>query len=1208
MNLSILSSLQFTGRSLVAKLLIALLGPFKVEVDGAPLTGFRSAKVRALLAYLAVESARPWSRGSLADLLWPDFREDHAQSNLRNAIANLRHLIGDQSAKTPLLLISQNTLQYNPQGSAWLDVADFCALLTASNPGGPLTSQGAEYLENALQLYRGEFLEGFAIDSAPFEEWIILKSEHFRLQVLEAHRRLVERYRHTGDVERVLQHARHWVTLEPWDETAHRHIMWAYLHKGQRNAALGQYETCRTRLLQDLAIEPEPATTELYEQIRSGQSDALALKAEQITITQPSQMPPFLSSRRPVEREAPLFVARRTELQRLNAELTATLHGAGRMLLVTGDPGSGKTSLLAEFGRQALLQNPQLVVVWGNCNAYTGEADPYFPFRVILQTLAGDLEARVLGGAMAPEHAVRLWRLLPKVIQRLLEDGPDLIDRFIPARELLATTQAIPGVQPELQNRVRNLLSQMSPPPSPAQLNQAALFSQYTKVLSSLSLENPLVLILDDLQWIDIESVNLFFHLARRLSNSHILLLGAYRPQEVAMGRRGERHPLAGVIHELQTSLGDLHLDLEQSEDDNFIDALLDSEPNQFSSNFRQMLLRQTGGNPLFTIELLRGMQQKGEIYRNPQGRWVEGTHLNWDALPVRVEAVLEERISQLPVDHQELLSIASVEGEQFSAEILARLARKDVSETIRILSQEISKRYHLVIAQSRKQIQSQTLSHYRFRHILYQKYLYQHLDAVERARLHEQIGLHLEKIHTQDTGQNSQVTLQLARHFELAGMAGKAVPHYALAGKHAMQLSANREAITHFEHAINLLDSLPETETWDQQRLNLHLSLGPPLIALQGWAAPELEMNYRRAEQLCQKMADDARLIPALWFLSIYRLGRSEHELVNPLLSRLVKLAEKIQEPVLLSLISLHIVPLYQGKLAQARGILTRTSESRDLELQRSAALQYGMSPTVVALAYLGNCLWLMGYPKQAEQSAQEAMAMAEQLQVPMTTCYALSRKCWQQLITGELEAAHNSAEELLQVSRKYELRNFELAAQFFLRFIHSQQAEAVAADLEAMHQAMEEYRRLGTMLNRTTFLNLFALACATNGDIERGLESVDEAISLAQRTTELWFAAESYRIKGELLRLQAQDPHAPVALLKQAESCYETARQIARQQGARQLELRAVINLCQLWHDQGKSQSGITHLEKILSQFSEGLHTPDLRTGYELLERLTD
>jgi DNA-binding SARP family transcriptional activator/tetratricopeptide (TPR) repeat protein len=1148
----------------VKKLSISLLGPFQVALDGIPLQGFRTAKVRALLAYLSVESHRPWPRSILGDLLWPDLPEVDAQSNLRNAISNLRKVIGDRRNDPPFLLVFQEALQFNLQAVAWLDVQIFIDLVASARRAGgeACTPQDLAALESALGLYRGDFMEGFSIASAPFEEWVLLKSGHIQHQLREALRLLVTGYQARAALDQSLQYARRWLELEPWDEAAHRHVMQIYAQKGQRSAALNQFEICRQRLETDLGVEPEPETIWLYDQIRTGQA-APAAQPPGAFVLSSEQMPDFLKDAQPSQSETPVFVARQKELERLDGELEKTVHGQGRIFFITGDPGSGKTALLGEFARRSMLRIPGLVVAWGQCNAYTGEASPYFPFLEIMQTLSGDVEARLAAGAISAEHARRLWGLLPEVIHTVLEQGPDLLNSFLSGNDLLAAAQMHRGVRRELLARLQTLVERTAQESPRPRLRQATMFSQFVKVLSSLSQRRPLVLILDDLQWIDADSVNLLFHLARRVSGSRILLLGAYRSEDVALGRQGQRHPLEGLVHELQTSLGDIRLDLMQDDGLAFVQGLLDSEPNRLGPDFRRLLHRHTSGHPLFTIELLRGMQLRGDLVRNRRNEWVQGANLNWDELPVRVEAVIAERIGHLPQDARDMLSIASVEGEQFTAEVLARIQGKEPQQVIGVLSRDLSKIYRLVAAQSRKQIRSQALSLYRFRHFLYQKYLYQQLDPVEKARLHEKVGASLEEFYQPDLVKSPEVAHQLARHFDLAGLPGKAVRYYTEAGKNAIQLVANREAVAHFERALDLLQALPESEQCDRQALSLYLSLGPPLTATLGWAAPQLEQNYRRVEELCEKMADNALLVPALWLSAVYRLGRSEHEIVNRLVERLTVLAEKTGNPGLLCLADLNVVPLHQGRLIQARQILTRVSQWRDLDLQSSLAIQYGMSPAVVGLAYLGNCLWLMGFEDQAAQCSQEAIEFAEALNVPLTRCYALARSCWQLAFGGEIEAVRPLTRELHQVARQHEFRNFELAAVFFHHWANALTGHATTRRIHQMHQAMEAYQSLGTVLNSSTFLILFAQACAEAGQIERGLAALDEAIAFGEKTGERWFEAEAWRLKGELLAQLAVDAPQPAAVYNQAEDCLEAAGRIASQQSAGMIERRSAASL---------------------------------------------
>jgi DNA-binding SARP family transcriptional activator len=245
----------------MAHLSLSLLGSFQATLDGEPVTGFKSRKVRALLAYLAVEADRPHRREALAGLLWPDRA---ALSNLRYALYNLRQVIGSRAAEPPFLLIANDTLQFNTASDHWLDVAAFRQLLAAS-------ASHTDPLQQAVDLYRGCFLEGFSVgDSPAFEEWALFKRERFNRQVLSALRRLAAIHAGRADYEQAQHYARRQLELEPWGEEAHQQLMRALALAGQRSAALFQYETCRRRLAGELGVEPAWETTALYESIRDG--------------------------------------------------------------------------------------------------------------------------------------------------------------------------------------------------------------------------------------------------------------------------------------------------------------------------------------------------------------------------------------------------------------------------------------------------------------------------------------------------------------------------------------------------------------------------------------------------------------------------------------------------------------------------------------------------------------------------------------------------------------------------------------------------------------------------------------------------------------------------------------------------------------------------------------------------------------------------
>jgi ABC-type oligopeptide transport system substrate-binding subunit/DNA-binding SARP family transcriptional activator len=774
---------------------LQLLGTVQVERDGEPVRGFRSRKALALLGYLAVQGG-PVPRERLVDLFWEDKTESQGRTNLSWVLRRI-------SSRLPgCLQADRHSVQFHCRDNCWLDIDAFREL-EAKGDAASLTA--------AVELYRGEFLEGLYFEGcAEFELWLVGERERWRQRVVGVLGELVAYHSRRGEYDEGLRFARRLLALEPWREETHRQVMRLLAWSGQRSAALAQYETCRRALAEELEVEPAEETTGLYEQIRAGELET--------PVSAPVHIPDFSIQRplflegaeEPLER--PVFVAREQELERLDGFLGLALAGRGQVVLATGDAGQGKTALIQEFVRRAQATHPELVVANGSGNAHTGIGDPYLPFREMLGLLTGDVEAQWAAGAMDREQARRLWSMLPLTVQALLEAGPDLIDTFLPGPTLMGRAMAMEMMAPggvEWLARLKELVERKAAATGGSGLQQDDLFEQYTRVVRALAQERPLVLVLDDLQWADAGSCSLLFHLGRRIEGSRLLTVGAYRPAELASGREGQRHPLEPVVNEFKRHFGDIEVDLAQAEGRQFVDALVDAEPNRLEASFREALYRRTLGHPLSAVELLRGMQERGDLVQDEDGRWVEGPSLDWETLPTRVEAVIAERIDRLPESLREILRAASVEGEIFTAEVVARVQATNARETVRRLSRELDRDHRLVQVQGLQRLGMGRLSRYRFRHGLFQSYLYNSLDPVERAYLHEAVGTGLEALYEEAEATDEEIATvapQLAYHFQKAGVAAKASDYLHRAGDRARGLYALPEAIDYYERALELL------------------------------------------------------------------------------------------------------------------------------------------------------------------------------------------------------------------------------------------------------------------------------------------------------------------------------------------------------------------------------------------------------------------
>jgi transcriptional regulator with XRE-family HTH domain/tetratricopeptide (TPR) repeat protein len=484
----------------------------------------------------------------------------------------------------------------------------------------------------------------------------------------------------------------------------------------------------------------------------------------------------------PSDASESVFVARDPQLAKLEHHLDEALAGRGQVVFVSGEPGSGKTTLMSEFARRAQLARPALLCAAGRCEAYGGVGDPYLPFRDLMAALCGAGDGRHGGAIGAAVLVQRLRAASPWVRSVLLEHGPDLVDVFVPAVALDASRGDASGrFQPQL-------------------------FEQYLRVLERVASRSPLLLLIDDLQWVDGASVDLLFHLGRRLVGSRVLLIGAYRADEVALRREGPlvhgRHPLEPVVRELSRT-GERVVDLDapgRDEARRFVDALLDSEPNTLGEEFRATLLRRTEGHPLFVVELLRSMQARGDLPRDGQGRWHQGATIDWRSLPERVDAVIGQRIARVDDGLRAALGVASVEGEVFTAEVVARVQGVDELQLIRSLSQELDRRHGLVREWEPEESLPGRAARFRFRHALFRQYLYDSLGSAERRLLHGRVARALIEL---NSDRIDDVAVQLAHHFGRADERERESAYLYRGGLRAQRLAALPEAVHAFRAAL---------------------------------------------------------------------------------------------------------------------------------------------------------------------------------------------------------------------------------------------------------------------------------------------------------------------------------------------------------------------------------------------------------------------
>ena len=1177
----------------MARLAIHLLGAFRVQLDGKAVTGFRTNKARALLAYLAVEAQQPHQRARLAGLLWPEWPEAQARTYLRQALADLRHVLDDSGAPQPFLLTSRDAIQFNPASDAWLDVAVLSeALAGLPRLAVPTINQDTvAQLSEAVALYRGGFLEGLYLDGcSAFEEWQLLTRERLQRQVVEALGLLIQWHADRDGLAQATRYAWQRVELEPLLEEGHRQLMRLLARGGERNMALAHYQRYCRLLDEELGAGPSPAMAALVEELRA---ETPAERDEGVLYP----CFPFPASPRP-RVATTVFVAREAELEQLDAHLAAALAGQGHVVYVVGDAGEGKSALIQEFVRRAQDAHPDLLVAGGHCSSHRGLGDPFLPFREILAQLTGDFETRWTSGEISHDQAQRLYTALPHTIDALLTYAPDLVDALIPRSALVQRVTLLLGEQPSRQ-QLATQIGRPAPISSAAGARRSAIFEQFTGLMQRIAARQPLLLWIENLHWVDLDSAALLFHFGAQLAGHPILIMGSYRPEEVAIEREGRRHPLARVLHEQQHLYGDINVDLSRAEGHHFVDAYLDTEPNRLDQPFRDTLYRMSSGHPLFTVELVRSMQERGDLVANAQGCWVAAPTLDWQRLPARVEAVIAERIQRLPGALRALLSVASVQGERFTAEVIAHVLGEDVQSTVHQLSQELVRQHRLVAAEGIQRLGEQRLARYRFRHILFQQYLYANLDVIERTRLHEQVACTLEELYQHAPEELSAISGHLAWHFEQADCIDKALPYRLQASERAISVSAHHEALDHFENGLALLLRLPQSTRRARSELDVQMGLATTLGSLRGHAHPDFGRAYARTLELWQHAESPPDIVPFLWGLWRYHFVRGEVQISKALAEQLLVQVEQAQQPLyrMEAHEAMGVTRYALGEFAQARAELEEglaVGETEAPLLTRTG----GQDPAVISRLFLAFVLWFQGFPHQAEEQIWPAITRAEQLGDLFSAAFAHVSAASLFAFQRSAEETARQAEIAVDLAAKHGFPQWHAWGSFLYSWATGIQAPR-SENVVAMHRALEAWEATGAKIWGTRMRAMLAEMHATVGQADAGLALLGEALRIAEATGESYYTAEIHRLKGELLFQTTADAI-------EAEACFQLAIAVARRQQAKSLELRAMLSLCRLWQAQGKTEEARLQLATLYSWFTEGFDAPDLRAANVLLGEL--
>jgi predicted ATPase len=545
------------------------------------------------------------------------------------------------------------------------------------------------------------------------------------------------------------------------------------------------------------------------------------------------------------------------------------------------------------------------------------------------------------------------------------------------------------------------------------------------------------------------------------------------------------------------------------------------------------------------------------------------------------------------------LAQLGATLGREFSYELMQAVAPWDEGTVQQGLHQ-------LVEAEFLYQRGLPPQATYLFKHVLIQEAAYQSLLRSTRQQHHQRIAQVLEAHFPEVCATQPEL---VAHHYTEAGLSAQAIPYWQRAGQRAIERSANLEAVAHLTKGLEILATLPDTPERAQQELVMQTTLGPALMVIKGFAAPEVLQAYARARELCQQVEGTPQLFQVLRGLWNFYLIRLELQTARELGEHLLSLAQQVGDPALLleAHYALGNTLNYLGEFAATQAHFAQGIALYDRQQHHAHAFRYGQDPGVVCRAYAGVTLWLLGYPDQALQRSHEALTLARELAHPFSLAYALFFVALLHQFRRERHLTQERAEEGLALGTEQGFALFVAGATTFrgwalagLSLEPGAGQGQVEEGIAQMRQGQAAWRATGAKALQPYVLALLAMASAQVGQYEAGLTLLAEALAATNNTGERRWDAELHRLKGEILLAHAAQHDT------EAESCFRQALDIARRQQARSWELRAAMSLSRLWQRQGKRDAARQLLAPIYGWFTEGFDTADLQEARALLDEL--
>jgi len=844
------------------------------------------------------------------------------------------------------------------------------------------------------------------------------------------------------------------------------------------------------------------------------------------------------------------LVERESQMKELQAALEVAARGHRRLVFITGEPGIGKTALVDAFLSE-LIGRGAFWAARGQCIEQYGAGEAYMP---VLEALTG----------LCRNYGDRALRVLDRHAPTWLEQMPSLLN----GAELQALAR-------------RNQTS-----------SRERMLRELAEAVEMLTVQQPLVLVLEDLHQSDPATLDALSMLSQRREPARLLMLGSYRPAEVRPGTHtlrtiaSELH-LHGLSHEITLQF------LTQAAVDRYL-------AQRFSwsavpAALSRQIHRHTDGNPLFVVSFVNLLVMNGVIAPS-EGAWRLVTPVEQVALdvPDSLRLMVEKQVEGLSSEAQRLLDAASVAGVSFSPASLSDSLGLRTDEIDEICS-TLARRGLLLKPHGIEERPSEgDNTRYSFIHELYQQVLYERLSAGRRTRLHLLVGESKERAFGKDAG---NIASELAVHFEEGRDYRRAIKYLEVAARNVARRYANREAIAYLTHGLKLLEALPQDHQTLEQELSLLMVAGPAVLAIKGYTAVDVGRTYARARNLCQILGKP--LFTVLRGLWVFHYMRAELTKARDLADALLKLAksEKAADLLLESHYALAATQTCRGEFETAYTHATKGVGLYHPTNHRQHAFHYGQEPGVYCLLWESIDLWFLGSPVQAREKCLTMLSVAREAGHPFSLTTALFMAAILHQLCGDEAGVQEFTEAGGALAAEQGFTFWSAWKPIMQGWLLTERGQ-IAEGLSTISYGVRTLEYMETLWLQPYFLALLADAYGAAREPQDGLAVIATGISQAEKTGQHFFDAEMYRLRGELKLLEGS-PN----LESEAQQCFERAMEIAQLQSGKCLELRATVSLARLLLSCGQRDRAKNLLGRICGQFTRRPATRDLREAKALL-----